>query len=332
MRRRRIVAAALILLGVGLLAHPIYLYTHVGQTAYFLGVDGARDDTPAGEAIAYADLPPDARAAFDAARRGGAPISLWSGEDRGAVSVLRSHEYVRYEGRYYSYALGHGDRGFTTAFVVRPLLTALGSLLLVLGALIAHAGGSRPFTPGRAVAVPAVAAFGGYAMEIYDARFDPGFPSPIGIGAFLFVLLLAVPLGSLVKRRGSRTALPLLGGGVALLVVGAVVAGSPPAVPFVLGAVLVVGGLPWLALGHALSGDDDPVDPGSLRLPGAVLAGMLAAGAVAVAHRAGLLAGGLFGGAIGSGFVTPELVASAVAVAGSMALAHAAIGRVRSAD
>lgn len=246
-----------VLVGVGLLllAHPLYLMPHAGQTAYVLSDVDPVADTSSETSVAYRDLSPAARVAFDEARAGGSE-TLWSGEDAAAIDQFETHESVRHQGTSYQYRFSHADRVRPFGGLLRGLLTALGGACVVVGALVGYAGRWRPLTPLRALWLPVVVAFGLSATRAYDVWYSGasgsvGLPnSPVALvpvtGAFLCV-------GSLVRRRGTAVLLPACAVGLGVLGVGAVVTGAPPVVPLIVGVASVVGGAPWVVLGYWLT-------------------------------------------------------------------------------
>lgn len=247
----------LILIGVGLLAHPIYLWPHYNQTPYSMtNVDRVTGETPPEDAvIAYAGLPADAQRAFDDARRGEFR-TLWSGEDDRAISALASHRYIRSEGDYYQYSFTHGDVPWVHVGLARGLMTTVGGFLIVLGGLMGYSGTWRPVTPLWSLLVPVGVAIGLVATQAYDVVYSGAggtLPLPHDLISFLPVMTLFLGAGSVMRRQGTTVVLSLGGVGIVLLIGGAVITDAPPVVPVILVCMLAVAGAPWLALGYMLS-------------------------------------------------------------------------------
>lgn len=258
----------LVLLGLCLLAHPLYLWPQYGQTPYsVLNVEPVAGETPPADAvIEYGTLPAEAREAFDASRRDEFR-TLWSGEDDRAIRVLESHRFVRYEGTYYEYSFSHGDVMDVFAGPVRGLLTAGGAFLIVFGGFALGSGTWRPFTPFRSLWVPVLVTLGIVGTQAYDVLYSGiggSLPLPNTLVSFVPVAASFVGVGSVARLRGERSLLPVAGFGVLLLGSGAIITGAPPVVPLVLGVVLTVGGAPWAALGYWLTSSEQA--PNRLRL------------------------------------------------------------------
>jgi hypothetical protein len=65
------VAALLVIVGLAALAHPLYLFAHHGQTSAFVHqIDAVEGEPITDDAVAYAELPPQAQRAIDAALNG----------------------------------------------------------------------------------------------------------------------------------------------------------------------------------------------------------------------------------------------------------------------
>lgn len=254
----RTVLVALVVAGVVLVAHPLYLFPHHAQTPYTVGgverVDATTTTTE--ETVAYDALPPAARESFDAARDD-EWVSLWTGEDDRAIDVLGAHQFVRQGDRYYRYSVGHSDDvGFFDG-VLRVVLTSTGGLLLALAVLLSSTGTWPPMTPRGSLVVVAAVALALFATQAYDVLYSgtPGDVTDPFPAAFAAVFG-ALGVGSLVHRRGTGFLRPLAAAGVLAILVGTVATGAHPVAPIAAaGFALVVGG-PLAALGYALTVPD----------------------------------------------------------------------------
>jgi len=249
--RRLHVAVLLAVVGLAVLAHPLYFFAHHGQTSVFVHrIDELDGEPPSDGRVAYADLPAEAQRAVDAALASESS-TLWNGDHDAAIEALERGQYVERDGTYYEYDLAHrgGLRtGFGTA--VRVLLTGLGSLALVVSLLVARTDSVRPLDARSALAVPVVASVAVAATNYYDVAFSGASASYLSLGeAFGPLALLGVAVGAAV-RRGDRRA----GGRVCALGVVASLAA------FVAGASLWLASLvalplavPALAFGYLLT-------------------------------------------------------------------------------
>lgn len=276
------VAIALVLVvGLVLLAHPLYLYPHLGQTPYSVYVSGTQTVSPPDEeVIAYSALPPDAQRAFDAARQEEVH-RLWTGENDEAINTLGQFEYIHVDGTYYQYQIGHIDR-LTHAMPVRGLLTTLGAILVVLGLLIYRNQQWRPLTPLRSLWFPVGTTIAISGTQLYDVVLlgvSEALPLPNNITALLPLLVLFFTVGSLSRIQGKKVLLWAVGLGAALLVLYSVyihfvlsppLGDTSPAVAtarFALffGLVFAVAAAPWFGLGYKLtiadaSADTSPIE------------------------------------------------------------------------
>lgn len=248
------VAVLLAVLGLAVLAHPLYLFEHHGQTSVFVHEIDELGSAPPGDAVAYADLPPEAQRAVDAALNG-EPSLLWHGDHDAAIDALEGGRYLERHGTYYEYDVAHrgGLRtGFGTAF--RVLLTGLGSLALVAGALAARTDSLRPLTPRSALAVPVVAGVAVAATNYYDLAFSGASESYLSVAeAFGPVALLGVAVGAAI-RRGDRRAGVIV---CALGVVASLAVLAIGASPWISGFVAVPLAFPAVAFGFLLT-DSEP--------------------------------------------------------------------------
>lgn len=252
--------AVLILVGVAVLAHPLYLWPHYQQVPYSMhGVEQVSGETPAdGSVVPYADLPETARSAFEAALDG-EYLLLWSGEVDRAVRVLRDHRFIRHDGAIYRFSLTHGDRSELFTGLVRGLLTAAGAFLIAFGALVGYAGSWRPLTPVRALFVFVVVVVGLVATSAYDVVYSGVRGSvwpPPGLAVFVHVGVPLLPAGSVLRRRGVASLGRWIGLGSVLMVGGTIVTGAPPVVPAALAVIVGISGAPWLLLGYVLTASE----------------------------------------------------------------------------
>lgn len=179
------VVAVLIVLGLAMLAHPLFLWPHYGQTPYGLGdVEQVSGETDSEATIAYEELPPKAQAAFDDARNED-DEDLWSGEDERALAALI--EYVPW----------------THETLLRPLLTMIGSFLVAFGALASAGSSWRPVTPRRSLAFVLAGTLGAAGTIAYDSLVSNAYaPGLLPFASLAGLLLGFVGVGSLLRRRG----------------------------------------------------------------------------------------------------------------------------------
>ena len=257
--RSHLIAVGLVaLVGLSLVAHPLYLFPHFGQVQYDIGdVEPETESTPAAETVIdYATLSPHAQNVFDAARRG-EQRALWSGEDDDAIRALESHRYVRHQGTYYEYTLRHTDNPGLLEELIRGGLSALGAFLVVLSGLVLYAGTWRPLTPRRSLWLPIGVVGAIVAMQAYDVLYSGAggsLPYPKDFRSILPLAALFLAAGSVWKQRGARAVLSLGGGGAVLLVFAQVVVlGAPLVVPLLYAGFSTIGGLPVLVVGYWLT-------------------------------------------------------------------------------
>ncbi|WP_135854631.1 hypothetical protein [Halorussus salinus] len=249
----RSVGVLLAVVGLALVAHPLYLFPHHGETAHFVSsVEKVGEQSP-DETVAYDDLPPVARDRFEEALDDGYSESVWSGEHAASSEALADHEYVRYRGVYYEYQLRDaGSLGL--GGILRMLLSTLAVISFVVGIFAARSGRYRPLTPRRALWIPLGVFAALVATEYYDVvvggAHEPQSYVHLQAMAAAFVSMSVV--GSAVCDRGSLRPLVPVG----LLVVGgtlyAVAAGYGSAVGGGAVAFALVT-TPWFVLGYALT-------------------------------------------------------------------------------
>ncbi|NHN58425.1 MULTISPECIES: hypothetical protein [Halorussus] len=238
------------------LAHPLYLFPHHGETASFLSqVERIGERAPA-ETIAYEELPPVGKDRFEQALEDNFSEDVWSGEHAAAYEALSEHQYVRYRGDYYQYQFRDaGDFGGGMRSILRMVLSTLAVIALVVGVFTTRTGRRRPLTPRRALWIPVGVFAVLVATEYYDAAAGGAVapPSPVHLPAMAAAFVAASVVGSAVRHRGSlRPLLP-----VALLVVAGtgvtIATGHASAVGAGLFAFTLVT-TPWFALGYRLTG------------------------------------------------------------------------------
>lgn len=133
---RLLAPVLLALLGVSLLANPVYLSFPSGEKLHptFEEVDGSTCRST----VAYSDLPPRARHSFDITSHGDMPNfsdTLYTGTHPAAVEAFREHDCVSRDGSYFDVYLIHRDSFFPDPMtLVSPVLSGVGGLVL-LGAV-----------------------------------------------------------------------------------------------------------------------------------------------------------------------------------------------------
>jgi len=247
----RRVAALLVVLGLAVLAHPLYLFAHHGQTSAFVQqIDAIEGEPITDDAVAYDDLPPQAQRAIDAAIDG-EPSTLWRGDHDAAIEALREAEYVERRGTYYRYDLAYRGglmTGIGTA--ARVFLTGIGSLALVTGAFAARTGSLLPLSPRRALAVPVVAAVAVAATNAYDVALSGASEAYlVPAEAFGPIALLGLAVGAAL-RRGDRRALGAVVSAGAVASLAAFAAGANPFFAAIVGAPVAA---PAVAFGFLLT-------------------------------------------------------------------------------
>jgi hypothetical protein len=234
------VAALLVIVGLAALAHPLYLFAHHGQTSAFVHqIDAVEGEPITDDAVAHAELPPQAQRAIDAALNGESH-ALWRGDHDAAIEALQDAEYVRRGGTYYRYDLAYRG-GLVTGLgtAARTALTAVGSLALVTGALAARTRSLLSLSPRRALAVPVVAAVAVAATNAYDIAFSgasEAFLMPAE--AFGPIALVGLAVGAALRRGDWRAlavavAIGLAASGAALA------AGASPVFAAIVGVPIV---------------------------------------------------------------------------------------------
>lgn len=244
-----------LLVGFVVVAHPLYIWPHYGQTAHVLIV---QQDTGQPESfIEYETLPPDAQAAFREALSEG-QYTLWSGEDDRVIDRFQGGLLIEYNGSYYRAGIQTGVTIDFQETILRWFGTAIGGLLLAFGGLVLYSGSWRPLTPLRSLFVTAVVTAAFLATNAYDVLYS-GVEGPVlgiaglGIIELIPVTTLFLGVGSEVARNGP-TSTTAIGGTVGIVLLGIIIP-NPEAVQVILGLVAVIGGLPWFGLGYRLTND-----------------------------------------------------------------------------
>lgn len=255
-----VVAGLVVLVGLALLAHPLYLWPHYGQQPFFLGVE--QEPVDPGSAVAFDGLSSASQEAFEAAVADGVH-ALWSGEDDRAIDRFQSDPTVAYRGDTYRTRLGHGDDAGLLGPLLRWYASAAGAFLVAFGGWALAAGSWRPFTPTSSLSVPAAVAVAFVATNAYDVLFS-GVDGTVfrltglGILDLIPVTALFVAIGAEVARNGRDSRLARWGTvGIILVAVAvfgnlSITLGAVVTVP-ILALYAVVGGLPWFWLGRRLS-------------------------------------------------------------------------------
>lgn len=249
--------AVFLLVGIGLLANPLYLWPHFHEYQYSVAaVEQVPSDTASdAETIAYESLPPEAMESFDATRAG-EDSTFWSTADGEAKTALAEHRYIRDEGDYYRYEFRHGDRLWSIAGLLRDLLAGLGAVSIVVAGFIQGTGRWRPLTLRRCLAFPTAVVLGLIAVRAYDV-------SARGLNRDLFVfddLAVFLPIaalfvlgGSIRKTHGRRRFLAFVGSFELLIVLGTLGFGFGLLGATLFGGGTAVVGLSFAALGYVLT-------------------------------------------------------------------------------
>ena len=128
----------LALLGIGLLAHPVYLSLPSGRAVHptFQKVNASTCANP----VAYTDLAPRARHSFDVTSHGALPRfndTLYTGQHTEAVQEFREHDCIRNDGSHFKIGLVHEDSAFPdAATLMSPGLYVVGGLALIGAAFV----------------------------------------------------------------------------------------------------------------------------------------------------------------------------------------------------
>lgn len=254
------VAAVLVVLGLGLLAHPMYLWPHYGQTQVGVDVEPLADTADSG--IEYSQLPQAAQKAFRDALAGRS-VELWTGEDDRALDAFNRHDgRVRYQGESYRVVLFYSHPGSFIYVFLRWLLTAMSAFLVAYGGLVLHADSWTPFTPIRALWVPVLVTLSFLGTAFYDVTFSGVSGSFLGVtgagtGHDLIELVAItsafVVIGSLTRRDGLGSRAVAVGS-LLVLIVGAVrYRLIVPVSILLLILYTALGGIVWGTIGYRLT-------------------------------------------------------------------------------
>jgi hypothetical protein len=250
----RSVGVLLAVVGLALVAHPLYLFPHHGETAHFVSSVEEVGEQASDETVAYDDLPPVAQDRFEEGLDDGYSENVWSGEHAAAYEALAEHEYVTYRGASYRYEFRGVDILDGASGIFRMLLSVLGVVALVTGGFAARTRRFRPLTPRRTLCIPLGVFAALVATEYYDVvvsgAYEPQSNVVLPAMAAAFVSMSVV--GSAVRDRGSLRPLVPVG----LLVV----AGTFYAATTGDGSAVGGGGVafalvttPWFVLGYGLT-------------------------------------------------------------------------------
>lgn len=250
-----IAVGLLIILGLGLLAHPLYLWPHYGQSAFVMDVEEL-SSTP-DEFIHYNTLPGESQAIFQEAVTDGQQ-TLWSGEDEGAIENFEGGPAIQYEGDYYRVQFGHIDAGGGFVQIIfRWFLTAVSAFLIAFGGLVLYTGSWQPLTPTRSLWVPIAVTIGFYVTNAYDVSYSGVEGSIWSIAGIALIGL--IPITVLFTVVGSEVAISgwesriALGGSAAIFLIAAILFGSISIIILILVLYTAIGGAPWFWLGHKLT-------------------------------------------------------------------------------
>lgn len=256
---RALTAGLLVLLGLVLIAHPLYLWPHYGQTN--VGVYSEEVTDPPADFVAFEQLPPGAQSVVQAEVANGGQV-LWTGEDDRVIDALDDGVIVRYQDTYYQVILTYGHGGGFIPVLLRWLLTAASAFLIVYGGLVLHTGTWRPFTPLRSLLAPVTVTLGFLATAYYDVTFSGvsgsfftvtgGLPG-LSLIEVIPITSLFLAVGSAAAIHGVRSRLVRIGTVGALVLVLARYVPTHPVALLVLVLYTAIGGLPWLGLGYRLT-------------------------------------------------------------------------------
>lgn len=134
------ITAVLLLIGLSSLGYAGVVLTNTnltkwGQDPYWLQIT---DDSPMeavpgnASVVSYSDLPVEGQRAFDNARQI-RQNTLWSEDDSAAIEMLNAHDYIRYNGEYFEYGLGHGHGGWGSIGAILFVSVMIGGIFTVAG-------------------------------------------------------------------------------------------------------------------------------------------------------------------------------------------------------
>lgn len=191
----RVVGAVLVVLAVALLAHPLYLWPHYGETPYWVYSNDADDGS--GPAVEYESLSPKAQAAFD----GGPSHRLYESTDGATIDRFETAQYVRKDGTVHRVEIAHLDDSWLLLSLVRLPLSLLGGLVAVAGLRRL-----RPARFGSGLWSLAGAAVGLGSLVVLDANSNAT-GSAAGSRALalpMVIVLVTVGTGALAGRTIAR--------------------------------------------------------------------------------------------------------------------------------
>lgn len=257
-QRQVLIAGFILLVGLAVLVHPLYLWPHYGQTRVGVHLEEL-SETPE-TFIDFERLPPEARTAFRQEIVGETTV-LWTGDDDRAIDALDGAT-VRYQGVYYRVILTYGHGSDFVPVLLRWMLTAAGAFFVVYGGLILYTDSWRPLTPIRSLWIPAAVTGSFLATAWYDVTFSGVSGSVLSITGGLpgLDLIEIIPITSLFLAVGSEIALQgrrsriALGSALGILLLVFARFGSlHPVAVIALTVYTAIGSAPWLALGHRLT-------------------------------------------------------------------------------
>lgn len=193
MRKRNILFIAVLIVTLGVLAHPFYMSPHAAQTAYTLQVDESVSSQPNGTGVAYDSLSDDTRSVFDEARQSdGQRATVY--DPSPAMEELERYDYIEHEDQYYTYSLEGKDMATGMGELFRNLISGLAGLLLAISSLAwFRQEKPRPTTSYLLIAISG-SALGAFTVQLHDNLFTPAnislWPPHIGISMFLIAFLL----------------------------------------------------------------------------------------------------------------------------------------------
>jgi hypothetical protein len=239
----------LMILGVGLLAAPVFVLDVPEQTQVVVHVDkigGVAPSASDGSVANYRSLNGSVQSVFDAGRKSG--TTRVDGQTQsGVVNHFGGTPYVKYSGGYYHIRLYERPDSYSTLGAGAIVLTMLGGFVLIWGLFTALVGAQFPFNLARSFVVPVVAILA-VLLSPTDITGGTGVP-PIPLAMTYFPMPVFF-IGGAFANHGYLS--PLFGLAILLLLLAFFVAfllGHPLVVPFLFVGAVLAGGFPWLVLG-----------------------------------------------------------------------------------